>query len=485
MNPNRKIRRAPGLTDRAGRDFERLDAAIGTVREVLYAHGYQPIETPFIEQTELFLRRSGGILSSQMFDFTAPDGSAVSLRPELTAPAIRFALEQVDLPLPLRLQYASPILRYTERPLDAPPNAVPSKRQYIQAGAELIGAAQPAADGEIISTAHQMAKQLGISDIVIRVGHVGLIWEILDNFHLSKRAKLFLANQISEFAKCNEASSTIEAEAERLGLARSQDQRTVEAQASAAELLTRLASEAVHLPDEEDEASRTASDVIAGLKSKLDGDSSKEDFPEAIELMRKVAQVKSETVGISRFASNVADLATAYGLDELETQANLLEVIQAAESGGVPQSDIVVDLGLASAMAYYSGMIFDVSARIDGQLVPIGGGGRYDGLATSLGASEELPALGFALNLDTILEITSGAKEQTSSRRYTVLLPDDDDAAGTVVEVAADLRSQGRAVVSLFDPMSDAQAIADELGDAEIVTVARDIDARSNELERE
>ena len=201
MGRNGKIRRAPGFEDRAGRDFERLDSAIRSARDVLYSRGYQPIETPLIEQTELFLRRSGGLLSSQLFDFLAPDGSDITLRPELTAPVIRHALEQDGTMYPMRYQYASPIFRYTERPFDAPPNSVPSKRQYIQAGAELIGATQAAADGEIIATAYEMAKRLGIQDVAIRVGHVGLIWEMLGRFNLSERAALFLANHVSDFSE--------------------------------------------------------------------------------------------------------------------------------------------------------------------------------------------------------------------------------------------------------------------------------------------
>ncbi len=485
MSPNRKIRRAPGFADWSGREFERLDTAIRTVREVLCSHGYQTIETPLIEQTELFLRRSGGVLSSQMFDFAAPDGSAISLRPEMTAPVIRHALEQVDLPLPLRYQYASPIFRYTERPFDAPPNAVGSKRQYIQAGAELIGAPQPEADGEIIYTAYQMTKQLGIRDIVIRIGHVGLIWEILANFDLSNRAKLFLANQVSKFASCDQDDATVETEAERLGLTQSQDRRTVETQASAADLLTRLASEAVHLPDTSEQISRTASEVIAGLKLKLDSDTSKEDFPEAMTLMRKVATLKSESIGTRKFASHVEKLATDYGLDELHAFDNLLNVVQAAQKSGVPQSNIIVDLGLASAIAYYSGMIFDVSAHVNGEMMSIGGGGRYDGLATSLGASEELPALGFALNLDSILDIANGSQNRESERRYTVLLPSASDAVDAVVQAAYDLRVQGRAVVSLFDPQSDAQAVADGLGNAEVAVIKRDGSSASYRSERE
>ena len=182
MGRNGKIRRAPGFEDRAGRDFERLDSAIRSARDVLYSRGYQPIETPLIEQTELFLRRSGGLLSSQLFDFLAPDGSDITLRPELTAPVIRHALEQAwnDAPdaLPVRvsdIQVHRASIRRAAK--------LSSEQASIHPGRSgTIGATQAAADGEIIGTAYEMAKRLGIQDVAIRVGHVGLIWEMLGRF---------------------------------------------------------------------------------------------------------------------------------------------------------------------------------------------------------------------------------------------------------------------------------------------------------------
>ena len=499
MARNGKIRRAPGFADRAGRDFERLDSALRTSREVLYARGYLPIETPLIEQTELFLRRSGGLLSSQMFDFTAPDGSDISLRPELTAPVIRHVLEQDGQPLPLRYQYALPIFRYTERPYDAPPNSVPSKRQYIQAGAELIGASQPEADGEIVATAYEMAKRLGVMDVTIRIGHVGLIWEILERFNLSGRAKLFLANQVAALANCDDGGASVEAEAIRLGLMPSKGQQSVETQASAAELLTRLASGSVQLPSATEQTSRTAEDVVAGLRRKLEIDVSNGDFPKAMDLMREIAQLRSRSIepaqkpvvehsGASCGTIDVRhddligyaqSLADNYGLGHLKSLGSLLRVERAVESGGVHNYDVSVDLGLATSMAYYSGMIFEVCAYVEGELVSIGGGGRYDGLASSLGSDAELPALGFALNLDTILDLADGSFGGEMHREYIVLAPSDEHAAENLLQAASDLRADGHSVVTLFDTDVDPQTVARSLGDAEVVKVTYNDDEQS------
>ena len=465
---NGKIRRAPGFADRAGVDFERLDSAIRSARELLYSRGYQPIETPLIEQTELFLRRSGGLLSSQLFDFQAPDGGDITLRPELTAPVIRHALEQDGGVYPLRYQYASPIFRYTERPYDAPPNSVPSKRQYIQAGAELIGASQAAADGEIIATAYAMAKRLGIKDVVIRIGHVGLIWEMLGSFKLSERAVLFLANHVAEFSRSDDHGAAVETEAIKLGLMPTKGQQSVETQASAAHLLTRLATGSVQLPSPTEQTSRTAEEVVAGLRRKVEGDVNNSDFPVALELMRKIARTRTDAI------SSAARVANEYGLNDLGSIDDLRDVVQAAESAGVNNVDIAVDLGLATAIAYYSGMIFEVCAVIDGEQVSLGGGGRYDGLASALGSDEDVPALGFALNLDTISELTRDADVEKQSRKIVVLAPAGAQAVKTIVSSASELREEGHDVFTLFDINVDASEVAASLGNANLALVNDD-----------
>lgn len=491
MGRNGRIRRAPGFNDRAGDDFELIEASTRIARETLYARGYQPIETPLIEQTELFLRRSGGLLSSQLFDFMAPDGSNISLRPEVTAPVVRHALERTDSTLPLRFQYASPIFRYAERAYDAPSSPIPNNRQFIQIGAELIGASQAHADGEIIAAAYNLAQRLGVRDVSIRIGHVGLIREILGRFNLSDRARLFLANNVSELAKGGDDVSSVEAEAKRLGLIPTDGQNTIATQASASELLSRLASGSVRLPEASDVTSRTAADIVAGLQRKVEWDTRNVDFPNALALMSEIAQISNGEIrseGIPKPKNDpercgttarrhfdtihkARELTDQFGLNSLNSLDDLMALVESAELSGVDSVDISVDLGLSASIAYYSGMIFEVRAVEDGKHVVLGGGGRYDGLASALGSEQPLPALGFALNLDTILDLIGSANVSAQKRRYIVLSPMSDEAVDEVVERAEKLRSEGHSVVSLFDCSVDAEAVAKSIGNAEVVKV--------------
>ena len=90
----------------------------------------------------------------------------------------------------------------------------------------------------------------------------------------------------------------------------------------------------------------------------------------------------------------------SYPLDLIEQFENRINGL----AGKVPTGcELVVDFGLVKDFGYYTGIIFEIMELTTNQL--IGGGGRYDGLATLLGANERVNALGFAFDLDKILEI--------------------------------------------------------------------------------
>ena len=110
--------------------------------------GYEPIETPAFEDTELFERgvgRSTDIVRKEMFTFEDKGGRSVTLRPEGTAPICRAYLEHGmhKLAQPVKLWYAGPFFRH-ERPQAG------RYRQFHQVGAEAIGSDSPLADAEVI-----------------------------------------------------------------------------------------------------------------------------------------------------------------------------------------------------------------------------------------------------------------------------------------------------------------------------------------------
>ena len=178
--------------------------------------GYRTVDTPVLEPTDIFLRKSGGELASQMYSFVEPGGHQVSLRPEFTSQVIRLFLQQNGgVPLPVRWQYAGPVFRYT--PGEAG-NGRGHGRQYTQVGAELIGAGGPAAEAEVLATACGALVSLGLRPLRLVVGDVGAVLGLLRQFALSERATHYLLNAIGQLREGEEQLAAVRARAEELGL---------------------------------------------------------------------------------------------------------------------------------------------------------------------------------------------------------------------------------------------------------------------------
>ncbi len=136
-------------------------------------YGYEFVETPVIEHTDLFVRKSGGERLAQTFEFTFR-GRDLALRPEHTASVIRMFIDTMQAdPLPIRLAYSGPVFRYES------PQAGRS-RQFTEFGCELIGAEGTAADHEIIQLAIDSLYRAGVREMTVVLGHIGVIIGFLD-----------------------------------------------------------------------------------------------------------------------------------------------------------------------------------------------------------------------------------------------------------------------------------------------------------------
>jgi histidyl-tRNA synthetase len=130
-----------------------------TARRIAERYGYQEIATPIFEFTEVFARPIGettDIVSKEMYTFTDRGGEEVTLRPEYTAGIVRAAISNgLTQNLPLKFFASGPMFRY-ERPQKG------RFRQFHQIDVELIGAAQPAADIEVIMLGADILEALGV-----------------------------------------------------------------------------------------------------------------------------------------------------------------------------------------------------------------------------------------------------------------------------------------------------------------------------------
>jgi len=163
------IQRPRGTRDIGPDEMEKRRKLEEIMRRVTRCFGFREICTPTFEHTELFTVKSGPGIIEEIYAFQDKGGRDLSLRPEMTAPVIRFFVnELVNYPRPLKLFYFGPCFRY-ERPQSG------RYREFYQFGAELIGSRNPESDAEVIALAANIMKAIGLKSYRVRVGHIGIL----------------------------------------------------------------------------------------------------------------------------------------------------------------------------------------------------------------------------------------------------------------------------------------------------------------------
>jgi histidyl-tRNA synthetase len=156
-----KLQAVRGTQDMFGEQAERFHAVVSAFDRVRRLYGFQRIEVPVFEATEVFARSIGettDIVSKEMYTFPDRGGDSLTLRPEFTAGICRAYLsEGWQQHAPVKLATHGPLFRY-ERPQKG------RFRQFHQLDAEIIGSGEPATDVELLAFADQLLHELGIAD---------------------------------------------------------------------------------------------------------------------------------------------------------------------------------------------------------------------------------------------------------------------------------------------------------------------------------
>lgn len=160
---------APGRE--AVQDSRRWQWLESQFRELCRLYAYSEVRTPIFEAHELIHRSVGegtDIVAKETFDFVTKGGDNLTLRPEGTAGVMRaYVTNRLYVERPVsKLFYIGPNFRY-ERPQKG------RYRQHHQAGAELLGAAGPEADAEVIGLACAFYARLGLTDLTVKLNTVG------------------------------------------------------------------------------------------------------------------------------------------------------------------------------------------------------------------------------------------------------------------------------------------------------------------------
>ena len=158
-----KVQPVRGTYDLYGEAKRKAKKVISTGSRIVEKYGFEEIETPVFEFTEVFSRNLGDtsdIVTKEMYCFQDRGGESLTLRPEGTAGVVRaFISEGMQQNLPVKMYYAGPMFRY-ERPQKG------RQRQFTQFGVELLGVEVPQADIEVIAMAYEFIESLGLSGTV-------------------------------------------------------------------------------------------------------------------------------------------------------------------------------------------------------------------------------------------------------------------------------------------------------------------------------
>jgi histidyl-tRNA synthetase len=175
-----------GTRDFSPDEMDKRNYVEKSIRKTFEKFGYREIETPIIEYLELFTKKSGDAIIDEIYSFKDKGGRELSLRPELTAPVIRFYINKLQMkPKPLKLFYFGKCYRY-DRPQKG------RYREFKQAGCELIGTSKPEAFAELIYLAYNILKNVGIKEINLNIGNLKILSQFFNEFKLSKDQRRYI-----------------------------------------------------------------------------------------------------------------------------------------------------------------------------------------------------------------------------------------------------------------------------------------------------
>ena len=179
-----------GVADLFFNDAARKRAVERTLAETFARWGYAEIIPPMFEYYESLAAEAGPQLREEMYRFFDRDGRTLALRADFTIPTARIVGTKLfDRAMPLRFFYIGSAFRYEE-----PQAGV--RREFTQAGIELIGANTADADAEAIALAMTALRALGLDDFRFTLGNAAYLQATLRDLGLSDADEVALRDAI-------------------------------------------------------------------------------------------------------------------------------------------------------------------------------------------------------------------------------------------------------------------------------------------------
>ncbi|MGH9897690.1 MAG: histidine--tRNA ligase [Pyrinomonadaceae bacterium] len=416
---------ARGMRDFLPADVRRREYVIRIIKNVYESYGFEPLETPAVENIDTLLGKYGEEGNQLIFKILkrgaheATGEADLALRYDLTVPLARVIAEyQSQLPKFFKRYQIQPVWR-ADRP------ARGRFREFYQCDLDAIGSTSVAIEAEICAAAGEVFTQLGFNDFTIRFNHRQLLAGLLDQAGVApeKHAQALMA--IDKLEKIG-AKQVAEEFSER-GIP-----------GDAAKKLLELFADA---------CDNTASAETETMFEKLSG-----------------------------FLGN--HQSGAQGLTDLK---KIFELSRATGHATGIATKLQIDPTLARGLSYYTGAIMEI--RVPDLAGSLGGGGRYDNLI-GMFLGRDIPACGFSLGLERIIVIMTERgmfpKNLKTSSDVLVTLWDESSVARGL-SLARELRQTGLKVEIYpeSDKLSRQFKYASSLGISFVTVVGPDEEAKN------
>ncbi|MBO0794342.1 MAG: histidine--tRNA ligase family protein [Ktedonobacteraceae bacterium] len=380
---------------------------IERLEQMLSLAGYTPVDTPILEQSDLFHASFGQELWQNLYAFRLHHRE-LCLRPEYTASICRLYLDHYQQqPLPVRFQYAGPIFRY-ETP------GRERYRQHTDFGIELFGGQPLAADCEILQLACNVLHELNIHRYRLELGHVGVVGGFIRRLQLDSQAVSLLLSLMEQISRSEEGERIAQQRLEALY----PPERVSGANGSSVEshyITSLLGGISISFGDED-----ARREVVERFLWKVGRSEQRRQILHALEFLKELHAAAGSPPTVFEVLRELLD---RYELDH-EPLAELQQFVTTIEASGVPSEQIVLNLALGRGVSYYTGLVFEIHARdaagYDKQLC---GGGRYDQLVRAVGGSRDLNACGFAFGIERLLSLVPDSELPAPATTRALVIP--------------------------------------------------------------
>jgi histidyl-tRNA synthetase len=396
--PSAKTQPARGMRDFLPADVRRREYVIRVIREVYERYGFEPLETPAVENIETLLGKYGEEGNQLIFKILKrgeheKTGEAdLALRYDLTVPLARVVAQyQNELPKFFKRYQIQPVWR-ADRP------ARGRFREFYQCDVDVLGSRSMVVEAELCAAASDALVALGFKDFVIRLNHRQVLTGFLDQAGVAQGKQ---EDALIALDKLDKAGPE--------GVARELNERGITGE-SAVKLMRFF-------------------EGLAGAQRAAR-------FADLGEPGSERAAYNADVIGrLVEFVGPHED--GAKGIDELQ-QALLF-----AKACGI-DNRIKFDPSLTRGLAYYTGTIIEINVPdLSGSL---GGGGRYDNLV-GMFLGKDVPACGFSLGLERIIVVMTEREmfptALISSPADVMVTIWNEDSVGESLALASELRSKG------------------------------------------